>query len=174
MTFEIDTSIEILERTPAVLHAMLHGIDEAWTSINEGGETWSVYDVVGHLIHGDKTDWLPRTEIMLSANPDKNFAAFNRFAQFEVSAKRSLPQLLDEFSTVRQKNIEVLRSKKITAKDFAATGIHPVFGEVTLSQLLATWVVHDLDHIAQISRVMAKQYKEAVGPWIAYLKILKA
>ena len=173
MDFSTDKSMDILERTPRVLAAMLTGIDKAWTSVNEGGETWTVYDVIGHLIHGDKTDWMPRAAIILADNPDKTFTAFDRTAQFK-EPEQPLQQRLEEFAIVRKTNVDMLRSKNLTVKDLDRTGIHPVFGEVTLSQLLATWVVHDLDHIAQISRVMAKQYKAAVGPWTAYLRILKA
>ena len=173
MNFALSKSIEILERTPAVLIAMLQNISPDWTSNNEGGETWSVYDIVGHLIQGEKTDWIPRMEIILSDKPDKTFEPFNRFAQFEESKGASLTELLDEFKRLRENNIERLSSKKLTDKNFDEKGIHPVFGEITLSQLLSTWTVHDLNHIAQISRVMAKQYKAEVGPWVEYLKILQ-
>jgi uncharacterized damage-inducible protein DinB len=173
MNFTLEASMEILERTPTVLHTMLQNISSGWTSNNEGGETWSVYTIIGHLIHGEKTDWIPRTEIILSEKPDKTFQPFDRFAQFKETEGKSLAVLLDEFKTLRKKNIEYLRSKKLTGKNLEENGIHPAFGEVSLSQLLASWVVHDLNHIAQISRVMAKQYKTAVGPWTSYLKILQ-
>jgi hypothetical protein len=173
MNFTIEKSVEILERTPNVLNTMLQNISIDWTSNNEGGETWSVYDIIGHLIHGEKTDWIPRAEIILSEKPDKTFEPFDRFAQFKESEGKSLTQLLDEFKILRNKNIEHLRSKKLTDKNLEERGIHPAFGEVTLSQLLSTWAVHDLNHIAQISRVMAKQYKAEVGPWIEYLRILQ-
>ncbi len=173
MSFTIEKTIEILERTPEVLEAMVKNVSAEWTENNEGGETWSVFDVLGHLVHGEKTDWIARTEVILSDAPDKTFKSFDRFAQFEESKGKTLQQLLDEFRRLRQKNIEVLRSKKLTAETLEEKGVHPAFGEVTLAQLLATWTVHDLDHIAQVSRIMAKQYKEAVGPWIEYLKVLK-
>jgi uncharacterized damage-inducible protein DinB len=173
MIFNLERSIQILERTPDVLHAMLHDISDEWTSNNEGGESWSVYDIIGHFIHGEKTDWIPRAEIVLSGKQDKRFVPFDRFAQFKESKGKSLAQLLDEFRLLRKKNIEYLRSNKLTDKRLEEKGIHPAFGEVTLSQLLSTWVVHDLNHIAQISRVMAKQYKAEVGPWVEYLKILQ-
>lgn len=173
MNFTIEKSIEILARTPNVLRAMLQNISDEWAFKNEGGDTWSPFDIVGHLIHGEKTDWIPRAEIILSEKQDKRFEPFDRFAQFEESKGKSLEQLLDEFKSLREKNIESLRFKKVTAENLEEKGIHSAFGEVTLSQLLSTWVVHDLNHIAQISRVMAKQYKEDVGPWIAYLKILQ-
>lgn len=173
MIFSLDKSIEVLERTPAVLSLMLNGISADWTNNNEGEETWSAYDIIGHLIHGEKTDWMPRAEIILSDNSNKNFIPFNRFAQFEESKGKTLKQLLDEFKLLREQNISKLRSIKITNEDLQKKGIHPAFGEVTLSQLFAAWVVHDLNHISQISRVMAKQYKGAIGPWIEYLKVVR-
>jgi hypothetical protein len=173
MAFTLKKSIEILQRTPDVLHILLHGISDDWTQHNEGGDTWSVFDVIGHLIHGEKADWVTRAEIILSESPDKKFEPFDRLVQFEESKGKTLPQLLDEFKLLRKENIERLLSKNLTEKDFNKTGLHPAFGKVKLSQLLSTWVAHDLDHIAQITRVMAKQYKEDVGPWIEYLKILR-
>ena len=173
MDYSLEKSIEILERTPGVLKALLQGISDDWAFNNEGEGTWSAYDVIGHLIHGEKTDWIPRTEIILSTKSDKSFVLFDRFAQFEQSRGKSLQQLLDEFDAMRRKNMETLRSKNITPGMLQEKGIHPAFGEVTLSQLLSTWVVHDLDHIVQVSRVMAKQYTSAVGPWTAYLKVLR-
>lgn len=172
MEFNFSKSIEILERTPSVLQHLLDGISEEWTSTNEGGESWTVFDVIGHLIHGDKTDWILRTEIILSNKEDKSFEPFDRFAQFEASKGKTLRELLGEFITIRKSNIEKLRQLNITNDDLYRTGIHPSFGVVTLSQLLATWTVHDLDHLSQISRIMAKQYTQQTGPWIAYLKIL--
>ena len=174
MKFTVDKSLEILERTPKVLITMLQDISADWTSPNEGGDSWSVYDIIGHLIHGENTDWVPRTEIILSENSDKKFTPFDRFAQFEDSKGKTLNQLLKEFKMLRERNIEQLRSKKITDKNLEEIGIHPAFGNVTLSQLLSTWVVHDLNHIAQISRVMAKQYRVEVGPWTEYLRILQS
>ena len=172
MNVTAEKSIEILERTPEVLDAMLKNVSAEWTEKTEGGETWSVFDVLGHLVHGEKTDWILRMEIILSDAPDKTFKTFDRFAQFEESKGKTLPQLLDEFKELRKKNVSVLRTKNLTDKNLEEKGIHPAFGEVTLAQLLATWTVHDLDHIAQISRVMAKQCKDEVGPWSEYLKIL--
>lgn len=173
MNFSIPKSIEILERTPEALIAMLQNVSSDWTSNNEGGDTWSPYDVVGHLIHCERTDWIPRMEIILSDKADKTFEPFDRFAQFKESKGKTLTELLNEFKQLRNVNIAHLKSKKLTDEILEAKGIHPSFGEVTLSQLLATWTVHDLNHIAQISRVMAKQYKDEVGPWIQYLRILK-
>jgi DinB superfamily len=174
MNFHFEKSIEILEHTPGVLHSLLQNISADWTSNNEGGETWSVYDIVGHLIHGEKTDWVPRAKIILSDKQDKKFELFDRFTQFTNSKGKSLAQLLDEFKLLRNNNIEWLRSAAITDEMLERQGIHPAFGLVTLSQLLSTWVVHDLNHIWQISRVMAKQYKDAVGPWVEYLGILQS
>ena len=173
MNFSLSKSIEILERTPEVLNVMLQNLSNEWTSNNEGGETWSVYDIVGHLIHGELTDWTPRMEIILSEKTDKTFTPFDRFAQFEKSKGKTLIQLLDEFKSLRLENINLLKSKELTNQDLERTGVHPAFGEITLSQLISTWTVHDLNHIAQISRVMAKQYQAEVGPWAAYLRILQ-
>lgn len=173
MDFSLPKSLELLERTPEVLSYLLRGLSDEWTSANEGENTWSAYDVVGHLIHGDQTDWLIRAELILSDHPDKRFAPFDRFAQFEASAGKSLNQLLDEFKAVRAANVATLRGLNLSSQDLTKTGLHPTFGMVTLAQLLATWVVHDLDHLSQISRVMAKQYKAQVGPWIEFLKILR-
>ena len=172
MNFTLEKSLEILERTPGVLEAMLENISGDWTSTHEGGESWSVYDIVGHLIYGEKTDWIPRMDIILSDNPEKKFQPFDRFAQFEESKGKTLSQLLNEFKVIRRKNVEYLRSKNITKEQLNRKGIHPAFGEVTLVQLLSTWTVHDLNHFAQISRVMAKQYESDVGPWVEYLGIL--
>lgn len=173
MKFSLAQSLEVLERTPDVLIALLQQTSPGWTETNEGINTWSPYDVVGHLIEGEKTDWVPRMDIILSGQPDKTFEPFDRFAQMEESKGKSLPELLEEFKALRQKNIGYLLSKNITGTDLQKTGIHPDFGEVTLAQLLATWTVHDLNHIAQITRVMACQYKAEVGPWIEYLRILR-
>ncbi len=173
MNFTIEKSLEILERTPEVLMALLLNISDEWSLPNEGGETWSPYDVVGHLIHGEKTDWIPRMEIILSDKTPRVFEPFDRFAQVGASKEMSLTELLHEFKTLRTKNVHQLRSRNISLEHLKEKGIHPAFGEVALSQLLATWVVHDLNHIAQISRVMAHQYKTDVGPWIAYLRILQ-
>lgn len=152
---------------------MLEGLPEEWLNNNEGEDTWSPYDVVGHLVHGERTDWVGRMNIILSDAEDKTFKPFDRFAQFEDSKGKTITMLLNEFAELREQNLNTLQKKGITEEDFGRTGIHPAFGEVKLSQLLSTWVVHDLSHIAQISRVMAKQYKEAVGPWQEYLSILK-
>lgn len=172
MKFNLNKSIEVLERTPITLLAMLHNISLEWTNANEGGDTWCVYDIIGHLIYGEKTDWISRTEILVSNKPVKNFEAFDRFAQFEESRGKTLDQLLVEFKELREKNIEKLLLLNLTEEKFNLKGFHPDLGEVTLSQLISCWVVHDLNHLAQISRVMSKQYREEVGPWIKFLGIL--
>lgn len=173
MNFTEQKSIAILERTPVVLNMLLKNLSAEWTFCKEGDDTWNVFDIIGHLIHGEKTDWVVRAEIILSEKKDKRFEPFDRFAQINDNKEKSLDQLLDEFILLRKQNIEQLRSKNLNSQNLEEKGIHPVFGEITLSQLLATWVVHDLNHIAQISSVMAKHYKEEVGPWKTYLKILQ-
>ncbi|HYD20900.1 MAG TPA: DinB family protein [Flavipsychrobacter sp.] len=173
MEFSIENSVPILRNTPSVLRAMTKDLPDDWLYSNEGGDTWSVYDIVGHLLHGERTDWIARLEKVLSAN-DKEFVPFDRFAQFTESKDKSLAQLLDEFEEARNRNITILLLKNIGPELHNEEGIHPAFGKVKLSQLLATWTAHDLGHIGQIARVMAKQYKEAVGPWVAYLRILQS
>ncbi|HMW39663.1 MAG: DinB family protein [Saprospiraceae bacterium] len=174
MRFDFAKAIEILSRTPDTLHSLLSGISEDWSHVNEGGDSWSAYDIIGHLIHGEKTDWILRMEIILGQQVDRTFKPFDRFAQFQVSQGQSLEELLRTFAELRSYNLEILQSKNLTLEDLQREGIHPAFGEVSLAQLLSTWVVHDLNHIAQIARVMARQYHEDVGPWIAYLKILNS
>lgn len=173
MKFDQSKSILILERTPTVLNSLLRDLPDDWVSPNEGAETWSPYDVIGHLVHGEKTDWISRTKIILSEGTDKSFKPFDRFAQFEESKGKPINQLLDEFRALRGNNLTELKSLKITEQQLQLEGRHPEFGIVTLRELLSTWVAHDLGHIAQISRVMAKQYRDEVGPWKAYLGILK-
>lgn len=171
--FSISKSIALLERTPAVLRSLLQDLPDDWTVNNEGEETWSPYDIIGHYIHGEKTDWIPRMQIILGDGADKSFEPFDRFAQFKESKGKTLTQLLDEFESLRKRNVDVLRSAKITDEMLKRTGIHPSFGPVTLQQLVSTWVAHDLNHIGQIARVMAVQYKEHTGPWVEFLGILK-
>lgn len=173
MKFELKQTTDILERTPTALAAILKGLPDAWTMADEGPDTWSPYVVLGHLIHGERTDWIARLEIILSDGENKTFASFDRFAQFSESKGKTLTELLNEFAILRKNNLEILKSKNLTESDFTRQGIHPVFGPVTLAQLLSTWAVHDLNHLSQITRVMAFQYKEEVGPWIEYLRILK-
>ncbi len=172
MVFNLNRSISILERTPRILEAYLSGLEKEWTEVNEGPDTWSAYDIVGHLIHGEKTDWIPRLKIILNDQNHEAFESFDRFAQFENSKGKSLEFLLQEFADLRSHNIQYLRFCNLSQDDFRRTGVHPELGKVQLKELLATWVTHDLGHIAQISRVMAKQYRHEVGPWSAYISIL--
>ena len=172
MTFDLTDGIAILERTPHTLRAMLAGLPPAWTDANEGPETWSPYVIVGHLIHGERTDWIARAQIILSQGPDRRFTPYDRFAQFRESQGKSLANLLDEFARLRSDNVATLNGWHLSDAQLALEGEHPEFGRVTLRQLLATWVAHDLGHIAQTARVMAKQYREAVGPWRAYLPVM--
>lgn len=172
MEFALDKSIEILERTPVVLSTLLAGLSADWTMQNEGGETWSAFDVIGHLIHGEQTDWVPRMKHILELGTSEPFAPFNRFAQFEASKGKSLDQLLEDFTRLRNENLRILEQTRLDEDALCKQGIHPALGIVTLKQLLSCWTVHDLSHIAQISRVMAKQYAGEVGPWKAYLSVI--
>lgn len=173
MEFNLTESIQILDKTPLVISNLLKDLPEAWVRTNEGGDTWSPYDVVGHLIHGEKTDWVPRTMIILGDNEDKTFEPFDRFAQFKNSRDKTLDQLLTEFHELRAENIQKLEALHIDEQALMKKGIHPEFGPITLKQLLAAWVVHDLGHIHQITRVMAKNYKIEAGPWPKYLAVLQ-
>jgi len=172
MEFSINKSIEILERTPYVLIQLANNLSEDWTMNNEGGETWSVFDVIGHLIHGELTDWMPRVRTILEHGESRAFDPFDRLAQERESKGKPLPELLDEFARLRAQNLNALRAMNLQSPDFDRRGRHPALGVVTLSQLLATWAVHDLTHLHQLSRVMAYQYRDAVGPWSAYLGVL--
>ena len=172
MKFSLEQAGEILARTPATLQALLTGLPEPWLINNEGGQTWSPFDVVGHLIHGERTDWIPRLKTILEHGEARPFTPFDRLAQFEASRGKSLQELLDTFAALRRQNLATLQELNLRAEQFKLKGTHPDFGPVTVEQLLATWVVHDLDHLGQIARVMAKQYKAEVGPWINYLSIL--
>jgi len=172
MEFKLDLALEILEQTPKVINELAGSVSPDWTDKNEGENTWSPYEIVGHLIHGEKTDWIPRIKIILSQKSDKRFKPFDRFAQINESKGKSMKQLVEEFTVIRKQNLGILRSLKIKDSDLNRKGLHPVFGEVNLRQLLSTWVVHDLGHIAQISRTMSTQYKSEVGPWIQYLGVL--
>lgn len=172
MTYNIPQAVEILQRTPAVLQSLLSGLSDDWLLNNEGDETFSPYDVVGHLIHGEKTDWTARIKIILQFGNTKPFERWDRFAQYEDSKGKTIQQLLDEFTSIRKENLQWFASLKLTEADFERKGMHPVLGEVTLKNLLSTWVVHDLTHIAQITRVMAKQYKTEMGPWPEFFRIL--
>ena len=172
MTFDLTAGTAILERTPHAFRAMLAGLSSAWTDATEGPDTWSPYVIVGHLIHGERTDWISRAEIILAQGPQRRFTPYDRFAQFRESQGKSLAELLDEFERLRAANVATLRGWHLTDAHLALEGEHPDFGPVTLRQLLATWVAHDLGHVAQTARVMAKQYREAVGPWRAYLPVM--
>lgn len=168
----LDEAVAVLQRTPATLDAMLRGLPDGWIAAHEGGETWSPFDVLGHLIHGDRTDWLTRIRIVIDQGESRPFEKFDRFAQFEESRGRTMDELLDDFTALRRDNLAQLASLQLAPGDLARQGFHPMLGTVTLGQLLATWVAHDLDHIVQISRVMARQYTDEVGPWRAYLRII--
>ena len=173
MAHDLDQTIALLTRTPTALNVLLRDLPESWTQRNEGEKTWSAFDIVGHLIVGERTDWLPRTKLILRAGESQPFERFDRFAQERESKGKSLPQLLDEFARLRAENLRELRALNLTEKDLARRGTHPVLGVVTLSQLLATWAAHDLTHLHQLSRVMAHQYREAVGPWTKFLGVMQ-
>ena len=168
----LEEAVAVLERTPAAVGALLNGLPDTFVRATEGEGTWSPYDVVGHLVHGERADWLGRARHILSGDPSP-FTPFDRRAQFRQSEGKSLRELLDEFTELRGRNVAELLEMRLGGADLERTGRHPEFGEVTLGQLLAAWVVHDLDHVAQIARTMAKVYAEAVGPWAAYLSILR-
>jgi hypothetical protein len=173
MQHNLDQTISLLGRTPAALDAYLRDLPEAWTLRNEGENTWSAFDIVGHLIHGERTDWMPRAKMILQSGESRAFEPFDRRAQERESRGKSLAQLLDEFARLRAENLRELRGLNLGQEQLERRGRHPELGVVTLSQLLATWAVHDLTHLHQISRVMAHQYREEVGPWSAYLGVLK-
>src|SRR3954468_4120016 len=172
MKFELDQAIPVLERTPRVMRDLLDGLPDPWVDGNEGPDTWSPYVIIGHLNHGERADWIPRAEIILAQGPSVRFTPFDRHAQIKESEGKSLTTLLDEFVALRSESLRRLKGWKLTDAQLELTGEHPAFGSVTLRQLLATWVAHDLGHIAQATRVMAKQYRDAVGPWRAYLPVL--
>jgi hypothetical protein len=173
MEFDINKAIQILERTPFVIDVLLKGLDKEWIINNEGGKTWSPYDVVGHFVIAEKTNWIPRIKAIVDDVGDHKFPPFDRFGQFEDSKGKSLDDLIEEFKSLRGQNIAYLKNVLTEGSLLDKTGIHPEFGTVTFRQLLSTWVVHDFTHLSQIIRVMAGQYKEAVGPWAAYLSVLK-
>jgi DinB superfamily len=172
MGFDLTEGLVVLERTPATFRALLGGLPDAWTACDEGPDTFSPFDNVGHLIHGERTDWIPRAQIILAQGTSRRFEPYDRFAQTRESAGKTLPELLDEFASLRAANLITLRSWHLAEPHFALEGEHPALGTVTLRQLLATWVAHDLGHIAQTTRVMAKRYRDAVGPWREYLPIM--
>jgi|SRR5438874_5956848 len=172
MAHNLEHTIAVLSRTPSTMNAMLRDLPEEWIHRNEGDGTFSAFDVIGHLIHGDRTDWIPRARIILEHGDTKPFEKFDRLAQVRESKGKSLPQLLDEFARIRAEKLDELRALNLKPQDFERRGRHPALGIVTLSQLLATWAVHDLTHLHQISRVMAHQYREVVGPWTRYLGVM--
>lgn len=170
--FDLEEAVAILERTPESLNALLRGLPETWLSATEEDESWSPYDVIGHLIQGERTDWMARARHILSGE-QRPFDPFDRTAQFADSKGKSVDELLSTFATLRRQNLAELAAMKLTSRDMDRKGQHPDFGEVTLGQLLSTWLVHDMDHVSQIARTIAKVYTGAVGPWTAYLSILK-
>lgn len=172
MRFDIDEAIDVLRRTPGVFDTLLRDLPDPWLQADEGEETWNPFDVVGHLIHGERCDWIPRARTILEHGEAKTFEPFDRFAQFEESRGKSIADLLGEFAALRSANLATLREWHLEPADLDRRGRHPAFGAVTLGQLLATWVVHDLGHIGQATRVMAKRYGQDVGPWKAYLPVM--
>ena len=172
MNFDLSEGMAVLERTPVALRALLAGLPDGWVTGTEGAETWSPYDVVGHLIHGERTDWIARAEIILAQGENRKFTPFDRFAQLTESQGKSLEDLLEEFAELRAHNLAMVWSWQLTDAQLELEGEHPELGRVTLRNLLATWVAHDLNHLGQIARVMAKQYREEVGPWREYLPIM--
>jgi len=173
MDYKLEHAIAILQRTPATLNSLLRDLPEPWLVQNEGPETWSPYDVIGHLIHGEQTDWIPRAKIILEHGETRAFEPFDRVAMFEESKGKSIVELLDTFAELRAESLRELQALNLTSEMLEKRGRHPALGVVTLKQLLSTWVVHDLGHIGQVVRVMSKQYGAAVGPWKAYLSILE-
>jgi hypothetical protein len=173
MEHTLDHTISLLARTPAALNAFLRDLPETWTLSNEGEKTWNAFDVVGHLIHGERTDWMLRAQMILQFGETRAFEPFDRLAQNRDSQGKALAVLLDEFARLRSDNLAQLRGLNLRPEDLAKRGKHPELGVVTLSQLLATWAAHDLTHLHQLSRIMAHQYRTAVGPWSAYLGVMQ-
>lgn len=173
MEHNLENTIALLARTPATLNVLLRDLPDAWTSGNEGGNTFSAFDVVGHLVHGERTDWMPRARRILEFGESRAFDPYDRFAQERESAGKSLPQLLDEFADLRAKNLNELRALGLTEQKLQLRGKHPRLGSVTLANLLATWAAHDMTHLHQVSRVLAHQYRDAVGPWTVFLGVLR-
>lgn len=173
MEQKLDSTIALLARTPAVLNALLRDLPDAWSLQNEGEKTWSAFDVVGHLVHGERTDWMPRARIILQFGEARAFDPFDRFGQQRESVGKSLAALLDEFAGLRRENLSELSTLNLRSQDFARCGRHPALGVVTLSQLLATWAAHDLTHLHQVTRIMAHQYRDAVGPWSKFLGVMQ-
>lgn len=172
MELQIEDVLAVLANTPVALQSLLRDVPEAWVESDEGPETWSPRAVVGHLIHGERTDWMPRARMILEYGTARPFDPFDRFAQFRDNRGKTLGALLAEFSVLRDGSLRELRGLRLGIRELDLAGMHPELGRVTMNQLLASWVVHDLDHITQIVRVMAKQYADQVGPWAAYLSVL--
>jgi hypothetical protein len=172
LDFELRDCTAILERTPGVLRSLLAGLPDSWTRPNEGPKTWSAFDVVGHLIDGEETDWMPRARLIVAQGENRRFQPFDRFGHLAAKEEQTVADRLERFASLRKKNLDELAGLRLGPQELRLTGEHPDFGTVTLDQLLATWVAHDLGHLAQIARVMAKQYRDAVGPWIAFLPVL--
>ena len=170
--FVMEEALAILSRTPAAIDAMLRGLPEGWIAAHEGGETWSPFDIVGHLIHGERADWIPRARVIIEHGAARPFDKFDRFAQFTASEGRTLDSLLDEFASLRRESLDALARMRLTDADLDREGLHPELGAVTMRNLLATWVAHDLDHVSQIARVIARQYSDEVGPWRRYMRII--
>jgi hypothetical protein len=172
MSFDLDTAVDVLRRTPPTLQALLAGLGEPLVRGAEGPDTFSPFDVVGHLIDGEETDWIPRARIILARGPSLRFEPYDRFRHRARNRDRTLASLLEEFARLRAANLELLRSWRLGSRELDLPGEHPSLGPVTLRQLLAAWVVHDLGHLAQTARVMAKQYRDEVGPWVPFLPVL--
>jgi hypothetical protein len=171
MQFAIENALPVLERTPQVMETLLYGLADEWIYSNEGGDSWTPIDIIAHLICGEKTDWIPRTLVIMGEG-SKEFVPFDMEGHHAIKKGKTMSQLLDEFKALRKENLAVLKTMDITEASLDRTGIHPILGTVTLRHLLAAWVVHDLTHIHQLSRVMAKQYEEAVGPWTQFMGVL--
>jgi DinB superfamily len=173
ISFELEDAITIISKTPTVVRELVSGLNEEWLHATEGPDTWSAHDIVAHYIYGEQTDWIPRIQIILSDKEEKTFTPFDRNGHFAVGKGRSIESLLNQFEQLRKENIQILLASDISSEDLEKTGIHPAFGPVTLRQLLAAWAVHDMTHIHQISRVIAKQYLVEVGPWKEFMGVLK-
>ncbi len=171
MNFDLKKSIELLERSPKTYETLFSNLNYDWNSINEGQNTWSAYNIIGHLIHGEKTDWIPRAKIILNQG-NKNFEPYDRFAQEKLYSTQTFEELIIEFKTLRINNVEILESWNLTEQDLSKEGIHPDLGIVNLKQLISTWTIHDMIHLNQISRVIVKHYEEDIGPWKKYVRLL--
>jgi hypothetical protein len=173
MEHNLELTIALLARTPATLDALLRDLPEGWTKVNEGGETFNAYEVVGHLVHGERADWIPRVKMILEFGESRAFVPFDRFAQEKESTGKSLPELLDEFSQLRAQNLNEIRALNISGRQLELRGKHPRLGSVTLANLMSTWAAHDMTHLHQVARIMAHQYRDAVGPWSIFLGVLQ-